>query len=50
MKQRFFTTTLVSNFIKALIYNTPIPLIDSVNDNSYILKDNLYIYKNNIIN
>ncbi len=49
MKQRFFTTTLVSNFIKSLIYNTPIPLIDSVNDNSYILKDNLYIYKNSII-
>ena len=49
MKQRFFTTTLKSNFIKALIYNTPIPIIGSVNDNSYILKDNIYIYQNNII-
>lgn len=49
MKQRFFTNTIKSNFIKALIYNTPIPLIGSVNDKSYILKDNIYIYKNNII-
>ena len=49
MKQRFFTNTIQSNFIKALIYNTPIPIIGSVNDNSYILKDNIYIYQNNII-
>ena len=49
MKQRFFTNTLKSSFIKSLIYNTPIPIISSVNDSSYILKDNIYIYKNNII-
>ena len=49
MKQRFFTSTIQSNFIKALIYNTPIPLLDSINDNSYLLKDNVYIYKNKII-
>ncbi len=49
MRQRFFTNTIQSNFIKALIYNTPIPLIDTVNDNSYLLKNNVYIYKSNII-
>lgn len=49
MKQRFFTNTIQSNFIKALVYNTPIPLLNTVNYNSYLLKDNIYIYKNNII-
>lgn len=49
MKQRFFTNTIQSNFIKALIYNTPIPLIKTVNDNSYILKGNTYLYRNSII-
>lgn len=49
MKQRFFTNTIQSNFIKALVYNTPIPLTKTVNDNSYIVEGNTYIYKNNII-
>lgn len=49
MKQRFFTNTIVSNFIKALVYNTPIPHIKTINDNSYLIKDNTYLYKNNII-
>ncbi len=49
MKQRFFTNTIQSNFIKALIYNTPIPLIKTVNKNSYLVEGNTYIYKNYLI-
>ena len=49
MKQKFFTNTIQSNFIKSIIYNTPIPLLNTVNDSSYLIEGNLYIYKNNII-
>lgn len=49
MKQKFFTDTIQSNFIKSLLYNTPVPLIKTVNDDSYIIKDNIYLYKNKII-
>ena len=49
MKQRFFTNTVVSNFIKALVYNTPIPHIKTMNSKSYLIKDNDYLYKDKII-
>ena len=49
MKQKFFTNTIQSSFIKNLVYNTPIPIINTVNNNSYLFKDNIYIHKKDII-
>lgn len=49
MRQKFFTNTIQSNFIKALVYNTPVPTIRTVNDYSYIIAGNTYIYGPNII-
>lgn len=49
MMQKFFTESIQSDFIKSLIHNTPIPIIDTVNDNSYLLEGNVYIHKGDII-
>lgn len=38
-----------SNFIKNLLHSTYLPLIRTVRDNDFIIKDRLYIYKCNII-
>lgn len=38
-----------SNFIKNLLHSTFLPLLRTVRDNDYIIKDRLYIYKCNII-
>lgn len=49
MKQKFFTESIQSDFIKALVYNTPIPLLDTVRDNSYLTVGNCYIHKGDVI-
>lgn len=38
-----------SYFIKNLLYSTYLPLVRTVRENDYIIKDRLYIYKCNII-
>ena len=47
--QSFFTDTIESKFVKSLLYNTPLPLIPTVREGSYIVKDSLYIYNAYII-
>lgn len=49
MFQQFNTDTLVSRFIKNLIYNTPIPLYKTVRDGDWVTKDCFYIYKHSVI-
>lgn len=49
MKQKFFTTTAQSNFIKNLLLNTALPLYNSVKDDTFIIKGNVYVYKNSLI-
>ena len=47
--QKFFTNSIESKFIKALLYNTDIPMIDCVVDNDFIFSGYYYIYKNYLI-
>lgn len=49
MFQRFFTDTAESRFIKALLYNTPLPLYSTVRDGDYIIKDCYYAWSSYII-
>jgi len=49
MFQKFFTNTIQSKFIKSLLYNTPMPLIDSLDDGNYAVKGQRYIYHSGII-
>jgi len=49
MRQKFFTDTIQSRFIKALLYNTPLPCYDSVSGGEYIIKGCYYIYKSSVI-
>lgn len=45
MNQKFFTNTIKSKFIKNVIYNTPLPILPTVTDGDYIIKDFIYIYQ-----
>lgn len=47
--QEFNKISTTSNFIKNLLLDTYLPLIRTVRDEDYIIKDRLYIYKCNII-
>ena len=38
-----------SYFIKNLLYSTFLPLLRTVRENDYIIRDRLYIYKCNVI-
>lgn len=49
MKQKFFTNTIQSNFIKNILYNTPLPIFNTVRLGDYVLKDKFYVFKNDII-
>lgn len=49
MRQKFFTTTIQSNFIKNLLLNTALPIHNSINYNDYLIKDNVYLYKTNLL-
>lgn len=47
--QKFLEDTIESRFIKALLYNTQLPTLSTVNNNDYIVKDFVYIYKKDLI-
>lgn len=47
--QEFNKITTTSNFIKNLLLNTYLPLIRTVRDYDYLIKDRLYIYRCNVI-
>lgn len=49
MFQEFFTDTIESKFIKNILYNTPLPIIDSVTESDYLISGICYIYGRNII-
>lgn len=44
MRQKFFTNTIQSKFIKNLLLNTSIPIINSVRDGDYIINGYTYLY------
>lgn len=46
--QKFFTTTLVSKFIKYLLMNTPLPTCSFLNDSDIMVESNLYVYKGHV--
>lgn len=50
MFQKFNTDTLLSRFIKNLLANTSIPLLDVVHDGDYIIEGCTYLYNHKIIN
>lgn len=49
MVQRFFKDSLQSRFIKALLYNTPLPTLQTVRKGDYVIANSSYIYKRKII-
>lgn len=49
MRQKFFTNTIQSKFIKSLVYNTPLPTYETITLNDYIIENNIYIYKKSLI-
>lgn len=49
MRQKFFTKTIQSDFIKSLIYNTSLPVFNCVTNGDYIVKGSTYIYNRSVI-
>ena len=49
MYTKFYSNTILTKYIKGLISNTPLPLIDTVRDGDYIIKGVKYIYKFDVI-
>lgn len=49
MKQKFYTKTIQSDFIKSLLYNTPLPVYNTVRPGDYLIKGITYIYNRQII-
>ena len=47
--QEFGTQTLMSDFIKNLLANTPLPICKTVRIGDTLIKDNVYIYNHNLI-
>lgn len=47
--QEFNKVTTQSNFIKNLLYNTYLPLIRTVREDDYIIKDRIYVHKCKVI-
>ena len=48
MRQKFFTNTIQSKFIKALLGSTYLPIYPTIGENNYLTKEALYIYKTDI--
>lgn len=46
---QFFTTTLITKYIKYLLSNTPIPQYSFISENQHMVKGCLYTYKNSIL-
>lgn len=49
MRQKFFTKTIQSDFIKSLLYNTPLPICNCVTNGDYIVKGHTYAYNRSLI-
>lgn len=49
MRQQFYSQTIQSNFIKALLNNTPLPINETVSFGDFIIKDFIYIYQCTLI-
>lgn len=49
MLQQLFTDTIESRFIKQLLYQTPMPILDTCTDDTYLVKGCYYVYKYFII-
>lgn len=49
MFQEFYTDSVISRFIKELLYDTAVPSIDVVNDGDTVYKGVTYIYNNKIV-
>lgn len=49
MKQKFFTRTIQSDFIKSLLYNTPLPVYNTCRVGDYLIKGTTYIYNRQVI-
>ena len=49
MLQKFFETTIESTFVKSIIYNTPLPLFDTIGEGDYMIKGACYIIKHDFV-
>lgn len=49
MRQKFFTNTIQSKFIKSLLKTSYLPNLDSCRDGDYLIKGKTYVYKDKII-
>lgn len=49
MKQKFFEKTIQSDFIKSLLYNTPLPVYNTCRVGDYLIKGISYVYNRQII-
>lgn len=49
MRQRFFTETIQGKLIKNLLYNTYLPIYDTVRKGDYIIKNIYYVYNISLI-
>lgn len=49
MFQKFFTSTIMSKFIKNLLYSESIPLLKCIDEEDAIIENCLYIYKDYVI-
>lgn len=49
MRQQFFAKTIQSDFIKSLLYNTPLPICNCVTMGDYLIKGHSYIYNRQLI-
>lgn len=49
MRQQFYTKTIQSDFIKSLLYNTPLPICNCASLGDYLIKGHSYIFNRQII-
>lgn len=47
--QEFYKSTLSTTFLKSVLYNTEIPMINTVSSGDYLVKDGIYIVENYIV-
>lgn len=47
--QRFFTDTIESRFVKHILHEIFLPIIDTVSDGDYVFKDKFYVYKQSLL-
>lgn len=49
MKQKFYTNTIQSKFIKSLLHDTPLPLYNTISAGDYLVKGFTYVYKKTLV-